>query len=75
MAQERQESQESQEVAIANVATNEACTQSGPYKSGGTPSVIVFIKKGEKFPNGPTSTAATGQPTTWTLIAGTQATI
>jgi hypothetical protein len=72
MAQERQESQD---LVMSNLATNEVCTQSGPYVSSSTPPVIVFIKKGEKFPNAPTTATATGQPATWTLIAGTQATL
>jgi hypothetical protein len=72
MAQERQESNE---VVISNVATSETCAQSGPYRSSSTPPVILFISKGEQFPNAPTSTSATGAPTTWTLVSGTQATL
>jgi hypothetical protein len=67
-----QEHQESQALPIANLVTNEVCSQTGPYKSSSTPSVVVFVKKGEKFPNAPTSTSSTGQPTTWTLVSGTQ---
>jgi hypothetical protein len=70
-----QDLQESNELVMTNLATNEVCSRSGPYKSSGTPSVIVFIKKGEKFPNGPTSTSANGAPTIWTLVSGTQTTL
>jgi hypothetical protein len=69
MAQERQESQE---LVTSNVATNDTCSQSGPYRSNTTPIAIVFVKKGEKFPNAPSSTLSSGQPATWTLVSGTQ---
>jgi hypothetical protein len=75
MAQERQEAQdrqESQELVISNVATNDVCDQSGPYRSNTTPMAVVFVKKGERFPNAPSSTTPSGQPATWTLISGTQ---
>jgi hypothetical protein len=72
MAQERQEAQE---LVISNVATNDVCNQSGPYKSSSTPSVIVFVKKGERFPNAPSPTSSSGQPATWTLVSGTQTSV
>jgi hypothetical protein len=75
MAQERQEPQETQELVLTNLATSDVCTQSGPYRSISTPPVIVFVKKGDKFPNAPTSTSSTGQPTTWTLVSGTQTSV
>jgi hypothetical protein len=72
MAQDRQENQETQELKITNVATNEVCTKTGPYINGGTPKVIVFVNQGEKFPPSPTLTTSS---TTWTLVSGTQANI
>ncbi len=70
MAQERQETQE---LVITNLATSEVCTKTAPYVSSSTPPVIVFINKGDKFPPSPISTSS--QPTTWTLVSGTQTTI
>jgi hypothetical protein len=69
MAQDRQEPQE---LVISNVATNDVCEKSGPYISNTTPIAVVFVKKGEKFPNAPSSSSSGGQPTTWTLVSGTQ---
>jgi hypothetical protein len=67
MFQEPQENQ-NQEIPRSNLATNEVCSQTGPYKSSSTPSIILFIFKGQPFPNAPTATSATGTATTWTLL-------
>jgi hypothetical protein len=63
-----QDPQENQELVHSNLATNEVCSQTGPYKSSTQPVVILFIFKGQPFPNAPTATSASGAPTTWTLL-------
>jgi hypothetical protein len=63
-----QELQENQPLVISNVATSQKCTQTGPYRSSSTPPVILFVFKGQTFPNAPTSTSANGVPSNWTLL-------
>jgi hypothetical protein len=52
----------------ASGKTGTDCTISGPYRCSTSPVVTVFIKKGDKFPPGPTSNSTKGQITTWTLV-------
>jgi hypothetical protein len=66
-----QERQENRDLVISNVATSEVCAQSGVYRSTSTPPIILFIFKGDTFPNAPTSTSANGAPTTWNLLTAT----
>jgi hypothetical protein len=68
MAQDRQERQENQDLPVLNIATSEICTQTGPYRSSSIPPVILFIFRAQPFPNAPTSTSASGAPTSWTLL-------
>lgn len=46
----------------ASGQTGGTCQTSGPYKSGGSNSVTVFLKKGQRFPAG-----VDGRATTWTM--------
>lgn len=46
----------------ASGATGTTCGTTGPYKSGRNAKVIVFLKKGDKFP-----VDTDGAKTTWTL--------
>ena len=48
--------------------TGETCQRSGPYKCTTTPVVTIFIRKGTKFPVGPTSNSTKGQNTTWNMV-------
>jgi len=59
---------DTQTTVEASGQTNGACSTSGPYKSSTTPSVTIFMKKGEPFPLAPKSGSTTGQPATWTLV-------
>lgn len=43
--------------------TGETCRQVGPYSSGGRVPLIVFFRKGDKFPND-----SEGRATSWTLL-------
>lgn len=40
------------------------CQTSGPYTSSRTPSLVVFLVRGQKFPNDPVSNSST----TWNLV-------
>jgi hypothetical protein len=44
------------------------CQTSGPYTSSRTPSIVVFLARGQKFPNDPVS----GSSTTWNLVTSTR---
>jgi hypothetical protein len=66
-----QERQENRDVVISNVATNEVCAENGVYRSTSNPPIILFIFKGDTFPNAPTATSANGAPTTWNLLTAT----
>ena len=46
----------------ASGATGSTCQASGPYRSARNAKVIIFLKKGDKFP-----VDADGASTTWTL--------
>jgi hypothetical protein len=46
----------------ANGATGTTCASPGPYRSSRNAKVIVFLKKGDKFP-----VDTDGAKTTWTL--------
>jgi hypothetical protein len=46
----------------ASGATGSTCPSSGPYRSNRNAKVIVFVKKGSKFP-----ADTDGAATTWTL--------
>jgi hypothetical protein len=48
--------------------TGDTCQVSGPYKCSTSPVVVLFVKKGDRFPNGPSSTSSQGQTTTWTIV-------
>jgi len=47
----------------ANARTGEACRQVGPYRSGGRLPLIVFFRRGDRFPND-----TEGRSTAWTLV-------
>lgn len=46
----------------ASGATGTTCATPGPYRSGRNAHVVVFLKKGDKFP-----IDSDGAKTTWTL--------
>lgn len=46
----------------ASGATGTTCAATGPYRSGRNAHVVVFLKKGDKFP-----VDSDGAKTTWTL--------
>lgn len=48
----------------ASGKTGGICSTSGPYKSGGTPPVVVYYKKGDKFSVDPVN----GRATIWTMV-------
>ncbi len=52
----------------ASGKTGTVCQKSGPYKCTTTPSVTIFVSKGDKFPNGPKTGSTTGQATTWVMV-------
>ncbi len=43
--------------------TGETCRQTGPYHSGGRQPLIVFFRRGDRFPSD-----AEGRATAWTLV-------
>lgn len=45
--------------------TGGACQTSGPYKSGRNTSIVMFFKKGDKFPVDP----ADGRATSWIMVS------
>jgi hypothetical protein len=47
----------------ASARTGEACRQAGPYRSGGRLPLIVFFRRGDRFPND-----SEGRSTGWTLL-------
>ena len=47
---------------VASGATGTTCTTSGPYRSSRNAHVIVFLKRGDKFP-----VDSDGAKTTWAL--------
>lgn len=47
--------------------TGGSCTKSGPYKSNRNPSIIVFVKSGQRFQADPVD----GRSTTWTMVGST----
>ena len=47
----------------ASARTGETCRQPGPYRSGGRLGLIVFFKRGDRFPND-----SEGRSTCWTLM-------
>jgi hypothetical protein len=59
---------QTQPPVTASGQTGSACTVSGPYKCSTSPVVVIFIKKGDIFPRGPSSTSSQGQNTTWTIV-------
>ena len=61
---------QSQTDVTATGKTGDTCSASGPYKCNTTPSVTIFVKKGDPFPTAPSSTAITqGQNATWTMVS------
>jgi len=60
---------QSQTTVTASGKTGDTCSATGPYKCSTTPSVTVLVKKGEKFPAGPSTTSIQGQATTWTMVS------
>ena len=60
---------ETNRTVTASGKTGETCTTSGPYKSNTTPSVTIFVKKGEKFPAAPSTSSSQGQNATWTMVS------
>lgn len=46
----------------ASGATGATCPASGPYRSSRNAHVVIFLKKGDKFPSD-----SDGAKTTWTL--------
>jgi hypothetical protein len=60
---------QTQTPVTASGRTGETCTVSGPYRCSTSPVVVIFIKNGDKFPNGPSSTSSQGQTTTWTVVS------
>jgi hypothetical protein len=52
----------------ASARTGETCRQVGPYRSGGRLGLIVFFKRGDRFPND-----TEGRSTAWTLLTETTA--
>jgi hypothetical protein len=62
---------DSQTTVTASGQTSGTCSVSGPYKSSTTPSVTIFVKKGQPFPLAPASGSTTGQTATWTMVSET----
>jgi len=54
----------------ATGTTGGTCTKSGPYKCNRHPSIIVFVKSGQRFQADPVD----GASTTWSIVGagGTQ---
>lgn len=53
-----------QEEVRASGATGTVCQATGPYSSERNKAMVVFISKGEKFPNDPVD----GRSTTWYMV-------
>ncbi|HKY03941.1 MAG TPA: hypothetical protein VJQ56_03575 [Blastocatellia bacterium] len=47
----------------ASGQTGGTCLVNGPYKSGGTSPITVFLQRGQKFPTG-----IDGRATSWTMV-------
>jgi hypothetical protein len=45
--------------------TGGTCQTAGPYKSGRNASIVMFFKKGDKFPVDPVD----GRATSWTMVS------
>ena len=54
----------------ASGTTNSTCQKSGPYKCTRHPSIILFMRSGQRFPVDPVDGASTG----WSMVGanGTQ---
>lgn len=48
---------------LASGKTGETCRQTGPYHSESRVRLVVFFRRGERFPND-----AEGRATSWTLL-------
>ncbi|HEY7914853.1 MAG TPA: hypothetical protein VIG62_23290 [Blastocatellia bacterium] len=53
----------------ASGTTGGTVSESGPYKCGSHGEVVVFLKRGQKFPACPNSTSSKGHSTTWRMVA------
>lgn len=51
----------------ASGTTNTTCQKSGPYKSNRHPSVIIFMRSGQRFPVDPVDSGST----TWSMVGAT----
>jgi hypothetical protein len=59
----------------ASGRTGETCQRTGPYRCSTSPVVIVSVKKGDKFPNAPSGSSTTGQPSTWAFVGTSTTTV
>jgi len=50
---------------VATGQTGGTCQTSGPYRPSRNASIVVFFKKGDKFPADPVD----GKSTTWTITS------
>lgn len=48
---------------LASGKTGETCRQTGPYRSESRVRLVVFFRRGDRFPND-----AEGRATSWTLL-------
>jgi hypothetical protein len=53
--------------------TGEICRVSGPYRCGSHRAIVVFFKRGDKFPACPDSTSRGGHSTVWYALTTTDA--
>jgi hypothetical protein len=53
----------------ASGSTGGTVQTSGPYKCGSHREIVVFLKRGERFPACPNSTSSRGHSTTWTMVS------